>query len=277
MAEYVLPIPTLGGKQWWADLVVREGARIQRHVFTGRHRLLGPRDAAWASGSFEDCLQVLERRCKAPPEGPRHIVLCLHGMFRSKDSFAPMRRALQRAGFTAEVVNYPSTRGRLSDHVAQVEHILDHVRGPGRVSFVGHSMGGIVIRMLLGRQGAWTRHLEVGRAVLIGSPNRGAAMVDMLQSSALFRAAGGPAGLALATDEADDWPIPEVPFATIAGIRGNGSGYNPMLRGEDDMTVRRESVLLPGAALHVDVRAIHTLLMRHPDVVAQTTRFLRGS
>ena len=43
------------------------------------------------------------------------------------------------------------------------------------------------------------------------------------------------------------------------------------------MTVRRESVLLPGAALHVDVRAIHTLLMRHPDVVAQTTRFLRGS
>lgn len=277
MPEHLLALPTLGGKQLWADLILRDGARIQRHVYTGRHRLLGPRDASWASGTLELCREVMERRCPPRADGPEHLVLCLHGMFRSKDSFAPMRRALRRAGFAAEVVNYPSTRGSLSDHADQVEHILDHVSGIKRVSFVGHSMGGIIIRMLLGRRAAWRDRLESGRAVLIGSPNRGAVMVDMLNRSLLFRAAAGPGGLALATREAGDWPVPDVPFATIAGIRGDGQGYNPVLDGEDDMTVRRASVLLPGAAAHFDVKAIHTFLMRHPEVLAHTVSFLRGS
>ena len=35
-----LPLPTLGGMQFWGDVTHRAGWRVQRHVVTGHHRLL---------------------------------------------------------------------------------------------------------------------------------------------------------------------------------------------------------------------------------------------
>ncbi len=35
-----LPLPTMGGKQFWSDVRWRSGWRVQRHIWTGHHRLL---------------------------------------------------------------------------------------------------------------------------------------------------------------------------------------------------------------------------------------------
>ena len=37
-----LPTPTFGGLHLWADVRWQDGWRIQKHVWTGHHRLLDP-------------------------------------------------------------------------------------------------------------------------------------------------------------------------------------------------------------------------------------------
>ncbi|TNE87010.1 MAG: hypothetical protein EP330_20590 [Deltaproteobacteria bacterium] len=277
MPELYFPTPTLGGKQFWADLMVRGGYRIQENVYTGRCRLLGTMDEALAFGSYEECEAAFAKRAAHLDLTPNseHLVLTLHGLFRAKDAMLPMLRALRKDGFEAETVNYPSTRRTLEQHAEQLEHLLDRVEGVSKVSFVTHSMGGVVARVLLARNGAWRKRLEVGRLVMIATPNKGAELVDLLGKTWAFQAIAGPGGTALDSERLPTIPVPDVPFGTVTGVRGDGAGYNPLIDGEDDMTVSMESTFLDGAEDELIVRAIHTFIMQHPLVVRSTVRYLR--
>jgi pimeloyl-ACP methyl ester carboxylesterase len=276
---FVPPLPTLGGKQLWGDVALYAGYRIQRNVWTGHHRLLSPHDLRLAVGDFDACHDALDRvvaRTGARPASP-HLVLLLHGMFRSKDSFGPMVRALRAAGYEAHAINYPSTRQSLQDHADQVETLLEHVRDADTVSFVTHSMGGIVARVLLSRlDRPWRQRLRVNRLVTIGTPNRGAEVVTRLEQlpAPIVEAIGGPALHQLRPSAARVIPRPTVPFGIIAGARGDPRGYNPLLAGDDDMTVRVEEALLDGAEDTLVVPVVHTVLMIHPTVVRATLSYL---
>lgn len=273
----VLPLPTLGGKQLWGDVFLYGGWRIQRNVWTRHHRLLDPNDLRLAFGSYDECRATFERLRASRDLRPRsdHLVLLLHGIFRSKDCFGPMRRMLGQAGYEAHAVNYPSTRQSLEEHADQVEVLLDRAEGVSTVSIVTHSMGGIVARVLLGRRGApWRRRLRVNRLVMIATPNRGSEMATRLGELSAFRAVAGPSLDALRPDRIDAVPVPDVPFGIIAGARGDGQGYNPLLRGDDDMTVAVDEVRLDGAEDFLVVNAVHTFLMIHPEVIRATQRYL---
>jgi hypothetical protein len=60
----------------------------------------------------------------------------------------------------------------------------------------------------------------------------------------------------------------------VAGTRGDGVGYNPLLPGDDDMTVSLASAQLDGAEDTLIVRGVHTFVMVQPEVVAGTIRYL---
>lgn len=276
---YLPPLPTLGGKQLWGDVMVHAGYRVQRNVLTGHHRLLSPHDLRLAVGDFDACRDALLRiaeRTGAAPTG-RHLVLLLHGIFRSKDSFGPMLRALRAAGYEAHPVNYPSTRQGLQDHADQIDQVLDNVRDVDTVSFVTHSMGGIVARIVLSRlDRAWRRRLAVHRLVLIGTPNRGAEAVIRVEQlpAPLVEAIGGPSLSQLRPGAARAIPRPTVPFGIVAGARGDPRGYNPLLDGDDDMTVKLDEALLDGAEDTLVVPVVHTVLMIHPTVVRATLSYL---
>jgi triacylglycerol esterase/lipase EstA (alpha/beta hydrolase family) len=277
-AGLLLPLPTLGGKQLWADLFVFSDYRIQESVVTGRCRLLGPQNLQHAAGTYEECRAVfddLRQRRKLVPIGD-HLVLLLHGMFRAKESFGPMRRRLRREGFEAVAVNYPSTQRTLEQHTAQVRRILDAAEGVRTVSFVGHSMGGIIARLVVAHGGSWMERLDVHRLVTLGTPHHGAEMVNRLRELKVFQALAGPAGMALATEFAPDLPLPTCRFGCVAGARGDGRGWNPMLEGEDDGTVALSSALLDGAEDTLVVPGIHTFLMQRPDVIEGTISYLRS-
>jgi hypothetical protein len=272
-----LTLPTLGGKQLWADLWVRSGWRIQRSIVTGHHRLLGPGDARHAAGSFTHCRDVFERLriARALPDPPAHAVLCLHGIFRSKDTFAPMARALGAAGYHAVTVNYPSTRRPLAAHADQVAEILDGLpSSTTHVSFVTHSMGGMVARTLLAREGPWRARIQPHRLLMIATPNRGADLVPWLEYIPALYAAAGPALHELHPARAVAVPPPAIPFATIAGVRGDPRGWNPLLPGDDDMTVAASSVRLEGADDHLEISALHTFIAADPRVIRAAIRYL---
>lgn len=273
-----VPWPTMGGKQMWGDVFLYGGWRIQQNTVTGLYRLLDPRDVRHASGDWDHCHNafVRLRAERAISLRSNHLVLMVHGYFRSKDSFSPMTKALQAAGFEAHGVNYPSTRQGLVDHARQIEQILERAQGVDTVSFVTHSMGGIIARVLLADPDAsWRKRIEVSRLVMIATPNRGSEMatrVTQLGANAVI----GPAMGEITPEQADRIPLPDVKFGCVAGSRGDGKGFNPLLEGDDDLTVTVESAMLDGAEDTLVVKnAVHTFVMVHPTVIRATVRYLR--
>lgn len=272
-----VPVPTLGGKQLWGDVFLHQGYRIQRHV-RGRHRLLDPRDRRLAVGTYPQCREVFEqvRRERRLPTGSAHLVLLLHGIFRSKDSFGPLTRALRAAGFEAHAVNYPSTRQSLEAHADQLDLLLDRLEGVEQVSFVGHSLGGIVTRTLLGRErAAWRDRITVNRVVMMGTPNQGALIADRLARVAPFRTVAGPSLDQLHPERRTEVAPLDVPFGLVTGGTGDERGFNPLLPGDNDMTVTVSEAALDGAEDHLFVKAVHTFIMVHPEVVEGTIRYLQ--
>ena len=255
------------------------GYRIQRNAVTQHHRLLHPiADARLAWGTFEDCLaafHAIQARDQIRTNSD-HLVLLLHGFLRSKESFTPMQRALIREGYDAVAVNYPSSHRSIAGHAEQVSQILDHAEDVRTVSFVCHSMGGLIARKVLATYADWQSRIQFNRLVMIATPNYGSVAAELLLElpGGVFRALGGPSTEDLAPEGVAKIPIPNQKFGVIAGVKGDGRGFNPLLPGDDDMTVSAESVLLAGAEDSMTINAIHTFIMAKKAVIEATIHYL---
>lgn len=269
-----LVAPTLGGKQLWADVFAHDGYCIQRNVFGEHHRLLGPGDRRLAWGSYDECHAAWQAAPRVRWTADTHVVVLLHGYLRAKDAFKPMTRALDAAGYAAVPVNYPSMWRGIDEHAAQLTRVLDGLDGPRTVSLVGHSMGGLIARKVLADGGAWQERLSVNRLVMLGVPNHGAELADRLSGWWLYRTLGGPASTQLTTTAVPNLPLPSCPFGSVAGIRGNGTGWNPLIPGEDDGVVTLASTRLAEAEDSLELECLHALLMRHPQVIGATLSYL---
>ncbi|MEZ6186804.1 MAG: hypothetical protein R3F62_17565 [Planctomycetota bacterium] len=264
-----LPFPTLGGRQLWADERVDCGWRIQRHAWTGHHRLLSPRDVRWAWGDYARCEAALTAELAAAALEPRssHAVVLLHGMIRSRASLSAIERRLSAEGYEVLSVGYPSTAGTVSEHAAQLSRVLQRARGVERVSFVTHSLGALVLRTCLAEAEApWREGLAVERAVMLFPPNQGAHLAERWGDTWIYRL-GGPCGQTLRPREAREVPPPSVPFVVLAGGRGDGEGRNPRIPGDDDGTVAVSEAYYPGAEAFEVLDAGHTFGMNDPGVL----------
>ena len=271
-----LGVPTLGGMQFWGDVHFLQGWKIQRNVFSGHYRLLNPSALRFASGTFEHCLAVLkaaaqERQLVADTG---KAVILLHGIGRSSKSLQKMGDALRKDGYVVIPFEYPSTRVTLEQAAEYLDSVIKSVPQVTSIDFVVHSMGGLVVRTYLKQH---AQDARIAHLVMLGTPNYGAEMADMLKATVLFRLAYGPAGKQLVTHEQgaiQSLPIPNFAFGIVAGGRGNGSGFNPLLPDDNDGTVTVTSARLSGAADFLFVNKIHSLLMSDDTVIRATRHFL---
>lgn len=270
-----VPTLTLGGRQFWADCQFFRGWRIQRHVFSEHCRLLDPRDIRRAWGTLEECRQVLEdnqRELQLPPMRGVAII-ALHGILRSSKTWTELQRVLEPEGYTFISVDYPSTQRTISDFALQLQELMQSLEGIDQIHFVVHSMGGLIVRR-------WCQEFSdsrVGRLVMIGTPNQGAEIATMLKKNLLFQLLFGPAGQQLVADPEsfiNTLPIPHMEFGVIAGAKGNGAGFNPLIPGDDDGVVTLDSARLAGASDFLSVRCLHSFQPWHPEVMEATRRFL---
>jgi pimeloyl-ACP methyl ester carboxylesterase len=270
-----IAVRTMGGRQFWGDVSFFQEYRIQRNVFTGHYRLLDAEDQRQAWGSLDDCRKRLEEiriERKLPPMKGK-AVIAIHGVLRSSKSFAPMLDSLKKSGYQVFGFDYPSTQVQIPEAAEYLHSCIQSLEGVEEINLVVHSMGGLVVRSYLGLH----HDDRIHRMVMLGVPNRGAEMADLMKRNLLFRMIYGPAGQQLVTDPKGliaSLPTPEFDFAVIAGGRGDDRGFNPLIEGDDDGTVRVVSTRLPGAADFVLVRCLHSFLMRDPSVAEMTIRFL---
>ena len=108
----------------------------------------------------------------APP------VLCIHGYLRNGTCMWGIRRALERRGRPTRSVSMGLPFRSVEGYAPKLEAALRELteRFPGeKLDVVAHSMGGIVLRLVLAENPDLAA--TVGRIITLGSPHRGTAAV----------------------------------------------------------------------------------------------------
>lgn len=197
----------------------------------------------------------------------------MHGLGRTQASMGLLAERLEWAGYDVTNVDYDSRRGTLAEHAETLAaEVSSCCTRASRVHFVGHSLGGLVIRRYL----ADSPPDSLGRVVLLAPPNQGSEVADWLGELSLGHLLG-PTGMGLGTGATGipaSLPPPEYEVGIIAGNRSLNPIGSSLIPGPDDGMVGVENTRIENVPLIVVPRS-HTFLMNGRFTTEAVTSFLR--
>lgn len=191
-----------------------------------------------------------------------------------------LAHALERDGFHVVNLTYPSRTLPIEEIAGRwlPEQLQAAGVGPGQpVSFVTHSMGGIVVRQY--RQDFPAAPIR--RVVMIAPPNQGSEVADRLHDLPAFRWFMGDNAPRLGTGR-DSVPLALGPWpaagelGVIAGDRSLNPLFSAWIGAPNDGKVAVERTKLAGMADFIVVHHSHTWLQWCDDTFAQVRAFLRS-
>lgn len=226
---------------------------------------------------------LLSISCSTMPkiQEPTHwngeSVVLLHGLARTNRSMNKMAHALGAAGYRVCNISYPSRHYSIAELAEEfIGPELDNCIHPlsRGYHFVTHSMGGILLRLLVANGGAE----KLGRVVMLSPPNGGSEVVDKLGGWWAFGMVNGTAGRELGTAPTS---LPQslgpasFPLGIITGNRSINLFLSLLIPGPDDGKVSVERAKLEGMRDFLVIPATHPFIMNHPDAIRQTLHFLQ--
>jgi pimeloyl-ACP methyl ester carboxylesterase len=204
-------------------------------------------------------------------------VVLLHGFGGHPVQTALLARRLRHAGHAVANIGYPSWRW-------PIDRVLDHLHrritasslNAGRpLHFIGHSMGGLLLRAYLARH----RPTNLGRVVMLGTPNGGSELADLAYRLRLHPLILNQAGGLLRTqrEAAVEALFGQVdyPLGIIAGNRPL-PGFLPdlLFRAPHDGKVSVAATHLAGQTDHLVLPVAHTAMIYTRPVADQVIHFL---
>lgn len=202
-------------------------------------------------------------------------VILLHGLARTEHSFSKMQNTLTDSGYVVINNSYPSTKFEIKTLAENaIPTAISECPEYSTIHFVTHSMGGILIRYFLNEHSIE----QLGSVVMLGPPNKGSELTDILKDTPGYSLINGPAGSELGTDSLS---TPNIlgPVDFEVGIIAGNETFNPilstMLPNPDDGKVSVENTKIEGMTDHIEMEVTHTFMMKNEDVIQQVLHFLK--
>ena len=209
------------------------------------------------------------------------VVVLAHGLGRSDWAMWQFAQRLESANYKVCRLDY-ATVGRsvdavLADTNNQINACVKHAP---KAHFVGHSLGGLVIRAYLQnnllKNPQQRQDYNLGEVVLIGTPNKGSELADHLSDSWLM-SLGGEISQALVTGSSslgNNIEELNINLGIIAGTKSS-SLTSKHFKGANDGLVSVESTKLKSMSDFITLEVGHSQMRYSQEVAEQTIYFLQ--
>ena len=218
-------------------------------------------------------IKVWEFFPAAPWEKEKEKVILIHGLFMYGFIMNPIAEFLAGKNYSPLFYDYPTVRYKVEEHGERLALFLEEYFREGeknfhsgKIHFVTHSMGGLILRKALQLLSDRSRE-KVGNIVMIAPPNKGSDVAKTALKLLPFPAKMIRPLEGLSSVEnsfANREKMPEE-FGKRIGILG----------AEGDLMVRKEYTFLSAAKERVFLPGQHTLILFRQDAKKAVYTFLK--
>jgi len=208
----------------------------------------------------------------------REIVVLIHGYNKDHRDMIQLEEYLETKGYETVTVDLP-LRFRSVEHATDVfkdkmDDILINMDTDQKISFVGHSTGGLVIRKYLDQLD--NRDL-INRAVQIATPNQGSSLATLVSDISEIWTSIFTTLESLEVENVEAMDLIEGDAIEIGAIAGNKTTrfFGRFLEGENDGRVKVESVKFSGLSDFIVVPYHHKEIHYQEETAALVASFLR--
>jgi len=204
------------------------------------------------------------------------VVVLVHGLWMNGLELSMLGHRLRHEhGYDVRRYSYPTLHGDTADICRELAAFAADAAGEGRVHFVGHSLGGVLVYRMLTECGAGSFD---GNAVLLGSPLSGSKAARGAARFAALRPLLGPHVLGELSEASQRAWCGRNAIGSIAGTLRMGTGqFFAHFDEENDGTVAVSETRIPGLADHLILPHSHIGMLYARDVASQVAQFLKHS
>ncbi len=209
------------------------------------------------------------------------LVVLSHGLGRSDSAMWRLEDKLEQAGFEVCSIDYDtigeSVTQVLNQANKEITNCLSTVNNSptNKIHFVGHSLGGLVIKNFLATNPDFSQQFSLGEVVMVGTPNKGSEVADKLEDHMLMNLDGG-IGKSLMTGAntlGNTIAEPHIAVGVIAGTSSSGA-TSRYFNGPNDGLVSVESAKFSNMKDFITLNVSHSAMRYDEDVAAQVINFI---
>lgn len=197
-------------------------------------------------------------------------IIILHGLYMHGVVMQPLSHKLRKMGYQTKVLTYNTVAIDNQTLFQKMDEALSRTM-PNVL--VGHSLGGLIIKNYLRARKPSSQ--TISHVVAIGSPIRGASIVDRIKQLGFSSMLGNSTEHGLSMHD-DTWEMPQK-LGCIAGTLPVGARALLMMDNSiaSDGTVTLEETMIDGMTDHIHTPSSHTSLIYNSFVPKQIDNFIR--
>jgi pimeloyl-ACP methyl ester carboxylesterase len=212
-------------------------------------------------------------------ESQPHVCV-IHGFGSNAWVMSGLVRELERNGYEVTNWGYASVSRSIPELGELLYREIRERADIDAISFVTHSMGGLIVRSMYSHARGDPEFPPFGRIVMLSPPNRGAQIADFFSQSKLLCWALGPNLENMRTDSAslaNQLPdLEELDVGIVMGVRYDADGWNMFIEGDDDGFLTPDKARLGTEDDFITVRENHFFMPQNADVHRYILRFLQN-